>query len=249
MASPADRLGAPAHSSNSQVSRKRPASGSWDDSPSAAGNRAAKKRAPRACISCRDRKVRCDVHSGGVPCTNCRLDDVDCILKASNRGKHNPARRQARSRLPSDATAPRASSPPHTVNTDANAATPGSTPGSASATITRSGPGHVVTGQLRERRGSRLRAHSDEVAICDDEEGESQSRHDRQESGHTRITDDGGQFHPSGTVQDARREQQPPPRPDQGSVTGSTPSAQPANPPTSDHLVGLAFEGTIDSPG
>lgn len=49
--------------------------------------RAYKRRSSKACVSCHNRKVRCDVVSGGWPCTNCRLDGVDCVLKASNRGR------------------------------------------------------------------------------------------------------------------------------------------------------------------
>ncbi|CAK7200235.1 hypothetical protein SEUCBS139899_002926 [Sporothrix eucalyptigena] len=46
-----------------------------------------KRRASRACMSCRSRKVRCDVTSQHIPCTNCRLDSVECLLTASNRGR------------------------------------------------------------------------------------------------------------------------------------------------------------------
>lgn len=61
--------------------QKRPA---WDDN---ANDRASKRRASRACLSCRSRKVRCDVVNTSVPCTNCRLDDVECVVTESNRGK------------------------------------------------------------------------------------------------------------------------------------------------------------------
>lgn len=47
----------------------------------------AKRRAARACLSCRNRKVRCDVLSGGAPCTNCRLDSVSCVSTDSIRGR------------------------------------------------------------------------------------------------------------------------------------------------------------------
>ena len=43
------------------------------------------KRAPRACESCRARKVRCDVTRMRAPCTNCKLDCKDCVLPASRR--------------------------------------------------------------------------------------------------------------------------------------------------------------------
>ncbi|CAG9986533.1 unnamed protein product [Clonostachys byssicola] len=48
---------------------------------------AVKRRASRACLSCRTRKVRCDVTNRGVPCTNCRLDTVECALTESWRGR------------------------------------------------------------------------------------------------------------------------------------------------------------------
>ncbi|KIV92954.1 hypothetical protein PV10_04205 [Exophiala mesophila] len=44
-----------------------------------------KKRAPRACESCRVRKVRCDVTKTKSPCTNCKLDCKTCILPVSKR--------------------------------------------------------------------------------------------------------------------------------------------------------------------
>jgi hypothetical protein len=46
-----------------------------------------RRRASRACLSCRSRKVRCDVTSEGTPCTNCRLDNVACRLTPSSRGR------------------------------------------------------------------------------------------------------------------------------------------------------------------
>lgn len=48
---------------------------------------AVRRRASRACLSCRSRKVRCDVTSEGTPCTNCRLDNVACRLTVSSRGR------------------------------------------------------------------------------------------------------------------------------------------------------------------
>lgn len=58
----------------------------------AAAGRVVKRRSPRACVSCHRRKVRCDVVNGGVPCTNCRLDHVDCVLKQSNRGRKSKSK-------------------------------------------------------------------------------------------------------------------------------------------------------------
>jgi hypothetical protein len=49
--------------------------------------RTVKRRASRACHCCRSRKVRCDVVESGTPCTNCRLDEVECMVSDSKRRK------------------------------------------------------------------------------------------------------------------------------------------------------------------
>lgn len=67
-----------------ETSKKRPAP-SGDDNT--ASERPWKRRSTKACLSCRNRKVRCDVVTNAVPCTNCRLDSVSCVLKESNRGR------------------------------------------------------------------------------------------------------------------------------------------------------------------
>ncbi|CAK3958923.1 Cutinase transcription factor 1 beta [Lecanosticta acicola] len=46
-----------------------------------------KRRASKACQCCRARKVRCNVVEQGPPCTNCRLDEVECIVSESKRKK------------------------------------------------------------------------------------------------------------------------------------------------------------------
>ncbi|EMD01250.1 hypothetical protein BAUCODRAFT_29699 [Baudoinia panamericana UAMH 10762] len=46
-----------------------------------------KRRASKACQCCRSRKVRCNVVEHGAPCTNCRLDEVECIVSESKRKK------------------------------------------------------------------------------------------------------------------------------------------------------------------
>lgn len=54
------------------------------------GNRppkSVKRRASKACQCCRSRKVRCNVVEHGAPCTNCRLDEVECIVSESKRKK------------------------------------------------------------------------------------------------------------------------------------------------------------------
>lgn len=38
-------------------------------------------RAPKACLSCRTRKVRCDALQVGLPCTKCKLNGFECSTK------------------------------------------------------------------------------------------------------------------------------------------------------------------------
>ncbi|KAM5369085.1 hypothetical protein ACJZ2D_009180 [Fusarium nematophilum] len=51
-----------------------------------------RKRASKACLKCRKRKVRCDVTRTAQPCTNCRLDGAECtvILKERSCGEAAP---------------------------------------------------------------------------------------------------------------------------------------------------------------
>jgi hypothetical protein len=55
-----------------------------------ATGRSVKRRASKACQCCRSRKVRCNVTEHGAPCTNCRLDEVECIVSESRRKKSVP---------------------------------------------------------------------------------------------------------------------------------------------------------------
>ncbi|CAK7200318.1 hypothetical protein SEUCBS139899_003009 [Sporothrix eucalyptigena] len=83
---------------NDNIPEPRPMSMAQKRAASDSSNkRALKRRAHKACLSCRNRKVRCDVVSRGQPCTNCRLDGVDCAVKESNRGRKpaNACRHQA----------------------------------------------------------------------------------------------------------------------------------------------------------
>lgn len=52
-------------------------------------HKSVKRRASKACQSCRARKVRCNVVEQS-PCTNCRLDEVECIVSESKRKKSVP---------------------------------------------------------------------------------------------------------------------------------------------------------------
>ncbi|KAL6248682.1 hypothetical protein RBB50_004937 [Rhinocladiella similis] len=54
-----------------------------------------KHRAPKACERCRVRKVRCDIVLRKGKCTNCSLDDLDCIEPGPRR-QRGTARRQPR---------------------------------------------------------------------------------------------------------------------------------------------------------
>ncbi|KAL6700013.1 transcription factor CTF1 [Trichoderma pleuroticola] len=65
-------------------SKKRSAPSDGADQP----HKVTKRRAARACVSCRARKVRCDVVEG-APCGNCRWDNVECIVQESRRRKKN----------------------------------------------------------------------------------------------------------------------------------------------------------------
>jgi len=49
-------------------------------------SKSVKRRASKACQCCRARKVRCNVVEQ-IPCTNCRLDEVECIVSESKRKK------------------------------------------------------------------------------------------------------------------------------------------------------------------
>ena len=54
-------------------------------------HKSVKRRASKACQCCRSRKVRCNVVEHGAPCTNCRLDEVECIVSESKRKKYAPS--------------------------------------------------------------------------------------------------------------------------------------------------------------
>ncbi|KAK4547409.1 hypothetical protein LTR36_001065 [Oleoguttula mirabilis] len=55
--------------------------------PGTRPTKSVKRRASKACQCCRSRKVRCNVVEHGAPCTNCRLDEVECIVSESKRKK------------------------------------------------------------------------------------------------------------------------------------------------------------------
>ncbi|KAI1752197.1 hypothetical protein F4782DRAFT_159953 [Xylaria castorea] len=61
--------------------------------PTARQARKTRKRASKACLSCRARKVRCDVSQRGRPCMNCYLDSETCVV-TSRASKFRKAERE-----------------------------------------------------------------------------------------------------------------------------------------------------------
>ncbi|UKZ70210.1 uncharacterized protein TrAtP1_011204 [Trichoderma atroviride] len=80
---PADNASSTNGRSNDK-SKKRASADDGSEPP----HKVTKRRAARACVSCRARKVRCDVVEG-APCGNCRWDNVECIVQESRRRKKN----------------------------------------------------------------------------------------------------------------------------------------------------------------
>lgn len=71
-----------AESTSGDNSKKRASTSSASGGPA----KVTKRRAARACVSCRARKVRCDVVEG-APCGNCRWDHIECVVQESRRRK------------------------------------------------------------------------------------------------------------------------------------------------------------------
>lgn len=65
-------------------------------SPATIDQLTSKRRASRACMSCRTRKVKCDYLQSNNPCTNCRIDHFDCEVAPKKKRR----RRIATSRSP-----------------------------------------------------------------------------------------------------------------------------------------------------
>ncbi|OJD16511.1 hypothetical protein AJ78_03324 [Emergomyces pasteurianus Ep9510] len=106
---------ASAEAIESQSHNKRKATAAGIQSTS----RPVKRRASKACCCCRARKVRCDVVENGSPCTNCRLDEVKCVVTESKRRKKSRAESGASNPSPSQsANTPDDSGFPFTTNND-----------------------------------------------------------------------------------------------------------------------------------
>lgn len=76
------------HPPTPAFSQKRSAGDAGLKSNGVRPNKSVKRRASKACQCCRARKVRCNVVEHGAPCTNCRLDEVECIVSESKRKKY-----------------------------------------------------------------------------------------------------------------------------------------------------------------
>jgi hypothetical protein len=99
-----DYSGSPSdHQLDFQPPKRKATQAGLDGHPA---GRSVKRRASKACQCCRARKVRCNVTEHGAPCTNCRLDEVDCIVSESRRKKlvsllvHHPTLFYAPTRTP-----------------------------------------------------------------------------------------------------------------------------------------------------
>jgi hypothetical protein len=79
-----DYSGSPSDHMESQAPKRKATTAGLDGNTT---GRSVKRRASKACQCCRARKVRCNVTEHGAPCTNCRLDEVDCIVSESRRKK------------------------------------------------------------------------------------------------------------------------------------------------------------------
>ncbi|XPS74793.1 hypothetical protein M3J09_006907 [Ascochyta lentis] len=79
-----DYSGSPSDHMESQPPKRKATTAGLDGNTT---GRSVKRRASKACQCCRARKVRCNVTEHGAPCTNCRLDEVDCIVSESRRKK------------------------------------------------------------------------------------------------------------------------------------------------------------------
>lgn len=79
-----DYSGSPSDHMESQPPKRKATTAGLDGNTT---GRSVKRRASKACQCCRARKVRCNVTEHGAPCTNCRLDEVECIVSESRRKK------------------------------------------------------------------------------------------------------------------------------------------------------------------
>ncbi|GIZ40741.1 hypothetical protein CKM354_000406800 [Cercospora kikuchii] len=85
--SPSETIDVQTHAPPQSSSNKRTSTDAGLKPNGMRPNKSVKRRASKACQCCRSRKVRCNVVEHGPPCTNCRLDEVECIVSESKRKK------------------------------------------------------------------------------------------------------------------------------------------------------------------
>lgn len=61
-----------------------------------------RRRSTKACLGCRARKVRCNVAEHGSPCTNCRLDILECVVRPRRKMRRGPDRMHEQVNSPND---------------------------------------------------------------------------------------------------------------------------------------------------
>jgi len=82
-----DSSGSPSDTTGVQFQAPKRSADAAGLKPGMRPGKSVKRRASKACQCCRARKVRCNVVEHGAPCTNCRLDEVECIVSESKRKK------------------------------------------------------------------------------------------------------------------------------------------------------------------
>ncbi|KAL1306656.1 hypothetical protein AAFC00_005330 [Neodothiora populina] len=129
-------------------------------------HKSVKRRASKACQSCRARKVRCNVVEQS-PCTNCRLDEVECIVSESKRKRKwsKPGNEDAEAQCES-----------RTRESNASAYSPSSVHGISKSSISfqDSGSHHVPHSLYQDlephsfQDGARSRSHARSISIPQD---------------------------------------------------------------------------------
>ncbi|KAH7166467.1 fungal-specific transcription factor domain-containing protein [Dactylonectria macrodidyma] len=74
-------------------------------------------RAPKACLRCRARKVRCDVSISGIPCRNCDLDHMSCAVAERMSKRRLPTNKELNTNSPTNVIIPRATADKETSQT------------------------------------------------------------------------------------------------------------------------------------
>ncbi|KAK2798123.1 hypothetical protein FQN50_008934 [Emmonsiellopsis sp. PD_5] len=109
-----------------EASPKRSAEAAGLGAPDAKLNR---KRAAKACRSCRSRKVRCSVSEHGIPCYNCKLDELECVVPERKRPTRTAKRQRSLGAVISEAV----------LRMDRTSSDPGDSPGESTQAASQFG--------------------------------------------------------------------------------------------------------------